>query len=73
MFKKILLATLIASSFASVPLIASDAQRTVVIREAPPPPREEVMPAAASRPGLGTGPLGLAQRPPRLGCRPLAA
>jgi hypothetical protein len=42
MFKKILLASLIASSFASVPL-ASYA-RTVIIREAPPPPREEVVP-----------------------------
>ncbi len=45
MFRKILLASLVASSFASVPL-ASYAQRTVIIREAPPPPREEVMPGA---------------------------
>ena len=43
MFKKILLASLIAASFASVPL-TSFAQRTVIIREAPPPPREEVVP-----------------------------
>jgi len=43
MFRKILLATLIAGSFASVPL-TSYAQRTIIIREAPPPPRAEVVP-----------------------------
>ena len=44
MFKKILLATLIGASFASAP-VASFA-RTVVITEAPPPPRAEMVPAA---------------------------
>jgi YXWGXW repeat-containing protein len=45
MFKKILLASLIAASFASVPLASSAQQRAIIIREAPPPPREEVIPA----------------------------
>jgi hypothetical protein len=46
MFKKILLASLIASSFASVPLtsFAQHRDRAIIIREAPPPPREEVIP-----------------------------
>jgi hypothetical protein len=43
MLKKILIASLIATSFAAVPL-TSFAQRTIVIREAPPPPREEAQP-----------------------------
>ena len=43
MLKKIVLATLIGASFASVPLVSS--ARTVVIREAPPAPREEAPPA----------------------------
>jgi hypothetical protein len=41
MLRKILLASLIAASFAGVPL-ASSAQ--VIIRQAPPPPREEPIP-----------------------------
>ena len=44
MLKKIVLATLIASSFAAVPL--TSIARTIIIREAPPPPREEAPPAA---------------------------
>jgi hypothetical protein len=46
MFKKILLASLIASSFASVPLTsqAQPRDRAIIIREAPPPPREEAIP-----------------------------
>lgn len=42
MFKKILIATVIATSFASVPLASM--ARTIVIREAPPPPRDEPVP-----------------------------
>jgi YXWGXW repeat-containing protein len=44
MFRKILLASFIAGSFASVPLASFAQQRTIIIREAPPPPREEVVP-----------------------------
>ena len=44
MLKKILLAGLIATSFASVP-VASVA-RTIIVREAPPEPRKEVVPPA---------------------------
>jgi hypothetical protein len=44
MFKKILLASLIAASFASVPLASFAQHRTIIIREAPPPPREEAIP-----------------------------
>jgi hypothetical protein len=44
MFKKILIAGLVAASFASVPLASVAQQRTIIIREAPPPPREEVQP-----------------------------
>jgi hypothetical protein len=43
MLKKVLLATLIATSFGAVPL-ASYA-RTVIVTEAPPEPRHEAMPA----------------------------
>ncbi|MDB5872043.1 MAG: hypothetical protein JWQ07_1485 [Ramlibacter sp.] len=43
MLKKILLAAVIASSFAAVPL--TSIARTIVIREAPPAPREEAVPA----------------------------
>lgn len=44
MIKKILLASMIAASFASVP-VASIA-RTVIVKEAPPEPRQEAVPAA---------------------------
>ena len=44
MFKKILIASLVATSFAGVPVISSAAQRAIVITEAPPPPREEPVP-----------------------------
>ena len=44
MFKKLLLAGLVAASFASVPLASFAQQRTIIIREAPPPPREEAAP-----------------------------
>jgi hypothetical protein len=43
MFKKILLAAMIAGSIGSVALPASAA--VIIVREAPPPPRDEVMPA----------------------------
>jgi hypothetical protein len=46
MFKKILIASLVATSFASVPMIASAQQRTIIITQPPPPPREERMPEA---------------------------
>jgi hypothetical protein len=48
MFKKILLASLVAASFASVPLtsVARERERVIVIREAPPAPRQEAVPAA---------------------------
>jgi hypothetical protein len=45
MIKKILLATLVASSFAAVPLVASAQQRAIVINVAPPAPRHEAVPA----------------------------
>jgi hypothetical protein len=45
MFKKIVLATLVAASCGTAPLIASAAQRAIVITQAPPAPREEAMPA----------------------------
>jgi len=44
MFKKILLAGLIAASFASVPL--TSVARTIIVREAPPEPRHEAVPEA---------------------------
>ena len=44
MFKKILIAGLVAASFASGPLASVAQQRTIIIREAPPPPREEAQP-----------------------------
>lgn len=44
MLKKLLLATLVASAFAAVPVTSFAQQRTIIIREAPPPPREEVQP-----------------------------
>jgi hypothetical protein len=44
MFKKILIASLVATSFAGVPMISA-AQRAVIITQAPPPPRQEVVPA----------------------------
>jgi hypothetical protein len=43
MLKKILLASLIGASFASVPL--ASVARTVIVREAPPEPRQEAVPA----------------------------
>jgi hypothetical protein len=47
MFRKILLASVVAASFASVPLTSfAQRERVVVIREAPPPPRQEAVPAA---------------------------
>jgi hypothetical protein len=51
MFKKILLASLVAASFASVPLTSfaqreRERERVVVIREAPPAPRQEAVPQA---------------------------
>ncbi|MDB5882713.1 MAG: hypothetical protein JWP43_2591 [Ramlibacter sp.] len=45
MFKKILIASLIATSFASAPVISSAATRAIVITQAPPAPRQEVVPA----------------------------
>jgi len=46
MFKKILIASLVATSFASVPMISSAQRSTVVITQPPPPPREERIPEA---------------------------
>jgi hypothetical protein len=43
MLRKILLASMIAASFASVPIASS--ARTIIVREAPPPPRTEAIPA----------------------------
>ena len=43
MFRKVLLATLIATSLGSVPIVAS--ARDIIVRVAPPPPRDEVVPA----------------------------
>jgi hypothetical protein len=45
MFRKILLAGLVAASFTSVPLASFAQQRTIVITQPPPPPREEPRPA----------------------------
>ena len=45
MFKKIVLATVVAASCGTAPLIASAAQRAIVITQPPPPPRDEGMPA----------------------------
>lgn len=46
MFKKVLLASLVAVSFTSVPLTSfAQRERIVIIREAPPAPRQEVVPA----------------------------
>lgn len=42
MLRKILLASIIATSFAAIP-VASTA-RTIIVREAPPPPRDETVP-----------------------------
>jgi len=44
MFKKILIASLVATSFAGVPVMSSAAQRAIVITQPPPPPREEIVP-----------------------------
>jgi hypothetical protein len=44
MFRKIVLASLVAVSFASVPL-ASFAERAVIVQVAPPAPRQEAIPA----------------------------
>jgi len=44
MFKKILLASMIAASLGSIPL--ASVARTIIVREAPPPPRDETIPAA---------------------------
>ncbi len=44
MFKKILVAGMIAAAFGSAPIIASAQPRAIVITQAPPPPREERMP-----------------------------
>ncbi len=41
MFKKILVASMIAASFGAAPMIASAQQRAIVITQAPPAPREE--------------------------------
>jgi hypothetical protein len=46
MIKKILIASLLASSFAAVPTISFGQQRAIVITQPPPPPREERMPGA---------------------------
>lgn len=46
MIKKLLIATLVASSFAAVPLVSVAQQRAVVINVAPPAPRQEAIPAA---------------------------
>jgi hypothetical protein len=45
MIKKLLIATLVASSFAAVPLVATAQQRAIVINVAPPAPRQEAVPA----------------------------
>jgi WXXGXW repeat (2 copies) len=45
MIKKLLIATLVASSFAAVPLLATAQPRAVVINVAPPAPRQEAVPA----------------------------
>ena len=49
MLKKILIASLAATAFGSVPVIASAQQRAIVITEAPPAPREERMPREMRR------------------------
>jgi hypothetical protein len=41
MFKKVLIASMIAASFGAAPVIASAQQRAIVITQAPPAPREE--------------------------------
>ncbi len=42
MLKKVLLASLVAASFASVPVTSfAQRERVVIIREAPPAPRQE--------------------------------
>ena len=41
MLKKILIASLIAGSFAAVPLVATAQSRTIIVQQAPPAPREE--------------------------------
>jgi hypothetical protein len=46
MFKKILLASLVAASCGTMPLIAAAQQRAIVITQPPPPPRDEPMPGA---------------------------
>ena len=45
MFKKIVLATLVAASCGTAPLIVSAAQRAIVITQPPPAPRAEAIPA----------------------------
>jgi len=45
MIKKLLIATLVASAFASVPMLASAQQHAIVISVAPPAPRHEAVPA----------------------------
>lgn len=46
MIKKLLIATLVATSFAAVPLVSTAQQRAIVIDVAPPAPRQEVVPSA---------------------------
>ena len=46
MFKKILLAGMVAASLGVAPQIASAQQRTIVITQPPPPPRDEAVPRA---------------------------
>jgi hypothetical protein len=49
MLKKLLIASLTATAFASVPMVASAQQRAIVITEAPPPMRAERMPREMRR------------------------
>jgi hypothetical protein len=46
MYRKILLAAVIAASFGAAPLVASAQPVGVIVDRAPPPPREEPMPHA---------------------------
>jgi hypothetical protein len=46
MFKKILIASLVATSFGALPALSSAAERAIVITQPPPPPREERIPQA---------------------------
>ena len=44
MFKKILLAAVVASSFGAIPLASYAQHRTIIITQPPPPPRDELAP-----------------------------